>query len=310
MPTTPTALRSRLRLLFLPALLLLLGLSTLAACGGGDVPTSTAIASTATSTPYVPSPTDTPLPEPTLTPTVEATATAVPIPLADRGFVPVLCYHHIREWVKSDTEDDRGYIVPPAKFEKELKYLKDNGYTTVSSEQIYDYYQNGKPLPAKPIMLSFDDNDDNQYTVALPLLKKYGLGATFFIMTVSIDKENYMTADQLKELDKLGYDVEPHTWDHHMVTGYKTEEDWQRQVVEPKKTLEDLLGHPTPFFAYPFGIYDSASAEKLKQYGYKAAFRLSENMDDKTDPVFAIKRYIANGYWTMNQFQLALEGNW
>ena len=95
-------------------------------------------------------------------------------------------------------------------------------------------------------------------------------------MTVTIDKENYMTADQLKQLDKEGLDLEPHTWDHHMVTGYKTDADWQRQMVEPKKTLEDLLGHPTPFFAYPFGVYNAEASQKIGDLGYKGAFRLAE----------------------------------
>ena len=80
----------------------------------------------------------------------------------DRAFVPVLCYHHIRDWEATDTEDDRAYIVPPAKLEEELKWLKDNGYTSVSAQQVYDYEINGLPLPPKPVMLSFDDNDDNQ----------------------------------------------------------------------------------------------------------------------------------------------------
>jgi peptidoglycan/xylan/chitin deacetylase (PgdA/CDA1 family) len=224
--------------------------------------------------------------------------------------VPVFCYHHIRNWVKSDTEDDRAYIVPPAKLEAELKYLKENGYHSVVSEQVYEYYAEGKPLPDKPVMLSFDDEDENQYTNGLPLLKKYGFKATFFIMTVSIDKENYMTAEQIKDLDRQGFDVEPHTWDHHIVTTYKTDHDWQLQIAGPKKTLEDMLGHPTPFFAYPFGIYNAAVAEKLKQYGYKAAFRLRDAQDKATDPLFAIKRYIANSYWTMPQFKLVLAGEW
>lgn len=293
--------------LSLMVLLVFIAMPVLAGCLGGDAPTPTVIAPT----PTLPDPpTDTPVPQPTATPTIEATATPIPVPASERGFVPVMCYHHVRDWVKSDTEDDRAYIVPVAKFESQLKYLKDNGYTGVDSRQVYEYYAFGKPLPPKPVLLSFDDDDVNQYTNAVPLLKKYGFTGTFFIMTVTLDKENYMTSDQVKELDRQGFDIEPHTWDHHMVTGYKTDEDWQRQIVEPKKTLEDLLGHPTEIFAYPFGIYDAASAEKIKSFGYKAAFRLREEMDDKADPLFAIKRYIANGYWTMDQYELAIEGKW
>jgi peptidoglycan/xylan/chitin deacetylase (PgdA/CDA1 family) len=303
-------LLSRLSLI---ALLVLLA-SILAGCG--DQPsTPTPVQPTATADPpATPTtlPTDTPIPAPSATPTPAGTPTPdfVPIPESERGFVPVLCYHHIRDWVPSDTEDDRAYIVPPSLLDQELKWLKDNGYTSVVAEQVYEYVKNGKPLPPKPIMLSFDDNDDNQFTNARPLLQKYGFTATFFIMTVAIDRENYMTADQLKQLDKEGFDLEPHTWDHHMVTDYKTDADWQKQMVRPRQTLEALLGHPTPFFAYPYGVYDTASAQKIEELGYKGAFRLRDLSDPAVKHEYAIKRYIANGYWTIDLFATVVEGGW
>ncbi len=295
---------SRLLNLFLIAVAALL----IAACG--DSPTATPLPPTATFPPPTPTTAPTSTIAPSATPTTQATSTPTALPAADRAFVPVLCYHHIRDWEAADTEDDRAYIVPPAKLEEELKWLKDNGYTSVSAQQVYDYEINGLPLPPKPIMLSFDDNDDNQWTSARPLLDKYGFRGVFFIMTVTIDKENYMTSDQIKQLDKEGHDIEPHTWDHHMVTGYTTEADWQQQIVEPKKTLEDLLGHPTPFFAYPFGVYDANAAQKLETYGYRGAFRLAEVMDDTVKPKYALKRYIANGYWTLDQFVTVITGGW
>ena len=282
----------------------LFSLLTLAACDVGSIAQPTPIEATATA-----AATNTPEP-PTNTPRPPETPTATAIPISERGYVPVLCYHHIRDWVKSDTTEDRAYIFPVDDFEAQLQYLKEEGYTGVTSGQVYEYYAHGKPLPEKPVMLSFDDNDVNQYTNAVPLLKKYGFNATFFIMTVTIGQENYMTAEQLKELDQDGFDIQPHTWDHHMVTEYETEDDWELQIAGPKETLEELLGHDTPFFAYPFGIYDSASAEKIKSYGYKAAFRLRDDMDDTTDPLFAIKRYIANPFFTEEQLDLVLEGNW
>jgi peptidoglycan/xylan/chitin deacetylase (PgdA/CDA1 family) len=300
---------SRLCALFVLALLAL----ALAGCGDEPatatpvLPTAT-IPPAATDTPVTP-PTDTPPPA-TATPQATATPGFTPIPVSERGYVPVLCYHHIRAWEPADTEDDRAYIVPPDKLDAELKWLKENGYTSVTSAQVYDYVKDGKPLPPKPVMLSFDDDDDNQFTNARPLLLKYGFTATFFVMTVTIDKENYMTAEQLKQLDREGFDLQPHTWDHHIVTEYTTDEEWQRQLAEPKKTLEDLLGHETPFFAYPFGIYDAASANKVAALGYKGAFRLRDVMDDTVPPEYAIKRYIANGYWTADQFATVVEGGW
>lgn len=299
MPKIYRALRS---FTYLPFLLLLTTLAiTMSACSMGDPPTPTPVP---TNTPTATTvPTATPIPQPT------STLTPTPIPPSTRASVPTLCYHHVRDWRASDTEEDRVYIVSPAKLDAQLKYLKDNGYHAVTSEQIYQYYANGRALPDKPVMLTFDDNDDTQYTNALPLLKKYGFNATFFIMTVTVDKENYMTSDHLKELDKDGFDLQPHTWDHHMVTQYKTDDDWQMQIVGPKKMLEDLLGHPTPYFAYPYGVYNAASAAKIKSYGYKAAFRLSEVMDKDADPLFAIPRRIANGYWKQDQFIQAISGD-
>lgn len=291
------------RPLLLMLLLALAGLA-LAGCDSGGNATPTPIAPTTTPVP----PTITPAPSPTST--TVSTPTATPIPVSKRGFVPIMCYHHIRDWLKSDTEDDRAYIVPPAKLEAQLKWLKAEGYTGVTSKQVYEYYAFGRPLPDKPIMLSFDDNDDNQYTNARPLLKKYGFTASFFIMTVTLGQENYMTPEQLKTLDSEGFDIQPHTWDHHMVTGYKSDDDWETQIAGPKKTLEELLGHETPFFAYPFGIYDGKAAMKLKEYGYKGAFRLAEVMDDTVEPAYAIKRYIANGYWDLDTFELVTEGGW
>lgn len=289
----------------LELLLLVIFASGLVGCDAAPSAPPTPLSPTSTATrPAAQTPT------PTTRPTIISTPTPSPIPLSKRAFIPILAYHHIRDWEESDGEEDRAYIVPPAKFEETLKYLKENGYQGVTAPEVYEYYANGNPLPEKPVMLSFDDNDSTQYTEGVPLLKKYGFNATFFIMTVTIDKENYMTTEQLKKLDSDGFDIQPHTWDHHMVTEYEADEDWQQQIVEPKETLEELLGRPTPFFAYPFGIYDAASAEKLKEYGYKAAFRLRDVLDDEADPLFAIKRYIANPYFTEEQFEQVLVGNW
>lgn len=129
-------------------------------------------------------------------------------------------------------------------------------------------------------------------------------------MTVTIAKENYMTSKQLSELSSQGFDLQPHTWDHHMVTQYETEEVYQRQLVEPRATLEAMLGKETPFFAYPFGIYDAKAGQKLENLGYKGAFRLNEMMDRNVKPQFAIKRYIANSYWDLELFKTVVRGGW
>ena len=103
-----------------------------------------------------------------------------------RKQVPVICYHQIRDWRTTDSKTSKDYIIPPAAFRDHIKMLADSGYHTITPDQLYNYLTKGAPLPSKPIMLTFDDTDGDQWDVARPTLKKYGFKGVFFIMTVSL----------------------------------------------------------------------------------------------------------------------------
>ena len=96
--------------------------------------------------------------------------------------VPILCYHQIRDWKTTDSKISRTYIVPPSAFAAQMRMLQDSGYHTITPDQLYAYLISGNRLPEKPIILSFDDTDLDQYTVAFPEMKKYGFKGVFFIM--------------------------------------------------------------------------------------------------------------------------------
>src|SRR5204863_121072 len=76
--------------------------------------------------------------------------------------------------------------------------------------------------------------------------------ATFFVMTVVLDKPGWLTRAQVRRLDRGGMTVAAHTYDHHPVPGYAGA-DWKTQLVQPAAELAKLLGHPVRLFAYPFG---------------------------------------------------------
>src|ERR1019366_3822451 len=141
--------------------------------------------------------------------------------ILSRKEVPVLCYHHIREAKPGQSETLKSYSVSPESFAQQMKALKDSGYETILPGDLYNYLVHGSKLSAKPVMLTFDDTDEEQYSIGYPEMKKYGFKGVFFIMTVSINRPRYMTTEQLKELSDNGNAVEAHTWDHHMVTKYK-----------------------------------------------------------------------------------------
>ena len=243
------------------------------------------------------------------TATDEANAAPAPVPgtipaakAADaaaiyaRPQVPILCYHQIRDWTGRDSKGAKDYIIPVAAFRAHIKMLADSGYHTISPDQLYAYLTTGARLPVKPIILTFDDTDLDQFTIARPTLAQYGFKAIYFVMTVSLGRPHYMSKAQVKQLSDEGNVIGSHTWDHHNVKKYQGQ-DWVIQVDKPTKTLEDITGKKINYFAYPFGLWNPQAFPELKRRGFVAAFSLAEKRDPQ-DPLFTIRRIIASGYWS------------
>lgn len=222
-----------------------------------------------------------------------------------RKEVPILCYHHIQEIGPRDSDYKKAYTVTPSNFAAQMKALSDNGYHTILPVQLKEYLSYGTPLPSKPVMLTFDDTDGEQYTIGATEMKKYGFVGAFFIMTVSINRPNYMTKEQIIELSNNGNDIEAHTWDHHMVTKYAGD-DWELQISKPKKKLEDMVGKPVKYFAYPFGLWNQAAIPELKARGYDLAFILSTKRDT-IDPLYTIRRMLVTGTWSTDGMLRAMD---
>ena len=210
--------------------------------------------------------------------------------------VPVLCYHHIREPKPGQSLSLKSYAVSPESFAAQMKALKESGYQTILPDELYAYLVYGKKLPAQPVMITFDDTDEEQFTIGSKEMKKYGFKGVFFVMTVSINKPHYMTTAQLKELSDEGNAVESHTWDHHMVTKYSGT-DWNTQFIKPRRTIENITGKPAAYFAYPYGLWNEAAFPELRKAGFRMAFSLSTKRDS-TQPLYTIRRMIVPGTWS------------
>ena len=220
-----------------------------------------------------------------------------------RPQVPILCYHQIRDWRGSDSRSAKDYIIPVATFREEMQMLADSGYHTILPDQLYAYLTTGAPLPAKPVMLTFDDGDLDQYENALPILDKLGFKGAFFIMTVAIGRHGrqpYMDKAQIKDLSDRGHTIGAHTWDHHNVKKYQGD-DWKIQVEEPKAKLEEITGKPVKYFAYPFGLWSPAVLPEIKKRGYVAAFTLADKQNPDM-PLYTVRRIIAGGQWKASTF--------
>lgn len=213
--------------------------------------------------------------------------------VAKKQEVPILCYHRIRNGLASDGANMKTYSVSPSQFAAQMKALHDNGFQTISPEQLYNYLANNGKLPPKPILITFDDTREEHYRIGAAEMKKYGFKGVFFIMTVSINRPGYMTKTQIKNLSDNGHTIGVHTWDHHLVTKYKGT-DWDIQLVKPKKLLENITGKPVHYFAYPSGIWDKTAISKIKNSGYRLAFILSTRRDSD-EPLYTVRRIIVGG---------------
>ena len=225
--------------------------------------------------------------------------------ILSRKQVPVLCYHQLRDWRPTDSKSAKDYIVPVETFKSHLKMLADSGYQTILPDEYYAYLNLGTPLPEKPIMLTFDDTEENQYAIAAPEMSKYGFKAVYFIMTVSLGRPKYMSKDQVKELSEAGHVIGSHTWDHQNVKKYKGD-DWITQIEKPTKTLEAITGKKVEHFAYPFGLWNPEAFPELRKRGFKSAYVLAEKRDP-SDPLFTIRRIIASGYWDAKRLHSSIQ---
>ncbi|KHJ38448.1 poly-beta-1,6-N-acetyl-D-glucosamine N-deacetylase [Pedobacter glucosidilyticus] len=216
-----------------------------------------------------------------------------------RKQVPILCYHQIRDWKASDSQSAKDYITPVATFKEHIKMLADSGYTSILPEQLYNYLIYGDALPKKPVMITFDDTDLDQFEVGKKTLDKHGFKGVYFIMTVAIGKRGkvkYMDKAQIKQLADEGNTIGSHTYDHQNVKKYQGE-DWVTQIEKPTKTLKEITGKDITYFAYPFGLWNKEAIPELKKRGMKAAFILSTSRDEQ-DPLYTIRRIIASGFWS------------
>jgi peptidoglycan/xylan/chitin deacetylase (PgdA/CDA1 family) len=233
---------------------------------------------------------------------------AKPREILSRTQVPILCYHRLRDYRPTDGASAKTYIVPPAVFRKQIQMLSDSGYQTITPDQYYSYLNFGTSLPKKPVMISFDDTSEEQYTVGAAELDKYGFKGVFFIMTISIGRPGYMSSDQLKNLSYNGHVIASHTTDHHNVKKY-IGKDWDFQLEKPKSKLESITGKPVEYFAYPFGEWNEAAIPELKKRQYKAAFQLSSKKRDSIEPLYAIRRMIVPGTWTGATMDRSMKAN-
>lgn len=182
--------------------------------------------------------------------------------------VPILMYHYIGYNPNpKDTARDT-LSVNPDKFEQQLTYLSQKGYTPITLNTLYGIFNNQTTPPPKPIVLTFDDGYMDFYTTAYPILHKYGFHAISFIPTGLMNQGYYMSWSQIKEIAQSGLvDFEAHSVTHANLTSLNPKRLTQ-ELRDSKYILQTQTGKTVNFVAYPFGSSSNLVQTTAKSLGY------------------------------------------
>lgn len=195
----------------------------------------------------------------------------------------VLNYHQVEN-------NPNPLAISPANFDAQMKFLADSGCITITPDELYAGLNGEIELPPKPVLITFDDGYIDNYKNAFPILKKYNLRATIFIIpSFTSVYPSYMTWEQLKEMEANGITIESHTYTHPKLEELPDDEI-RSELLNSKALLEENLGHPVEFLAYPTGTYNLHIAGIAQDAGYKGAFTIKYGIVDCGSNFFALER--------------------
>lgn len=198
--------------------------------------------------------------------------------------VPVLMYHAVGNncWGYAEL------FVKPSEMEKQLAYLVDNGYDPIwfeDLEHVEDY--------DKPVLLTFDDGYDDNYTELFPLLKKYNVKATIFIIGQDVSGINHkMNEEQIREMAASGLvSMQSHSYTHGNM-GSMSEETLEYEIGETQKAITRITGKVPYVLCYPEGKFSSSTIEVAKRHGLNFGLKMVGGLyNTSVDDVFRISRY-------------------
>jgi peptidoglycan/xylan/chitin deacetylase (PgdA/CDA1 family) len=177
------------------------------------------------------------------------------------AYISVLLYHRFDENRFPTT------TTSSAQFEQHMAYLKANGYTVLSLDQLAECVEDRRTVPEKGVVITIDDGFISEFDKAIPVLRKYGYPFSVFFFTNAIGKKNYMSWKQLRQMEAFRGEAGCHTQSHPRLINL-TGKQVEQEIMGSKAIMEKNLGHKVKYFAYPFGLYDDAVRAVAKRAGF------------------------------------------
>ncbi|MDD5432864.1 MAG: polysaccharide deacetylase family protein [Candidatus Omnitrophica bacterium] len=203
--------------------------------------------------------------------------------------VPILMYHSVSPQASRKTM----LVVSPETFERQIRFLKQHNYKVVPVEKIANLIKNKEKIPFGTIAITFDDGFKDNYTYAFPVLKKYKIPATIFVIVNEVGRPqgDRVSWDEIKEMQDSGLVViGSHALGPEPLVKINSQEQVRREIFESKRVLEEKLGKKINIFCYPEGMFNPVIRQLVIDAGYLGSVATNPGRNYPDDDIFALKR--------------------
>ncbi|MBI3475664.1 MAG: polysaccharide deacetylase family protein [Acidobacteria bacterium] len=177
-----------------------------------------------------------------------------------------LMYHELELPGRALVQSEPGYvryILPADTFRSHLQWMKDSRFRGLSVSEALLY-------PTTPsVCITFDDGCETDLITAAPLLQEFGFQATFYLTTGFLGSPGYLTPDQVRQLDSLGFEIGCHSMTHPYLSDL-SDAELGREIFDAKLQLEEIVGHAIAHFSCPGGRYDGRTLETARRAGFRS----------------------------------------
>jgi peptidoglycan/xylan/chitin deacetylase (PgdA/CDA1 family) len=222
--------------------------------------------------------------------------------------VPVLAYHGFSRKRRGNL-----YVTATA-FERQMRYLNENGYRTIGVEDLFDFMEARRPVPDKSVLITLDAGRRSILEIGAPILEKYGLTATVFIYSDFIGGKDALSWNQLRGLVQKGYSIGSQSRTHRRLDRRRDNESFrdyiaalEKEIAGSRKRIEERTGARCTALAYPYGMTNEVVIALLGKFGYRGAFTAQAgSVPFFTDP-FRIPRSFVYASDSLQRFKKRLD---
>ncbi|HNV71570.1 MAG TPA: polysaccharide deacetylase family protein [Candidatus Ozemobacteraceae bacterium] len=220
--------------------------------------------------------------------------------------IPGLCYHQVQP------ASGGKYSLSKEGFRGQLLLIRQLGYTPINSERLLEILRSPEPPREKHVVITFDDGYRSVFDHAFPIMREFGFVGVVCVYPEFIGTAGGMSWEQLRTLQKAGWSVDCHSSSHKDLGKPPTDAAaraafYEREIVRPKQIIEQKLGTPVLFMAWPYGIYTEETLAMAKKAGYAGAYTVDGGGNYPGLDPFQVKRQVVYDTDTKDKFTIRLE---